>query len=332
MIDISFLYAEFMGHPLWMWLSFAVIFFGLLAFDLLVANKNEHEISMKESLIFSSVYISIGLLFGGWIWFELGESSAMEYWTGFVVEKTLSIDNIFVIAMLFSFFNIPRLYQHRVLFWGILGAVILRGIMIAAGAALIHSFEWVLHIFAVFLVFTGIKMLIAKDKPADIANNPVFKFIQKHLRVTKELHGNKFFIKQLSEKTGKAVLYATPLFVCLVMIEFADVLFAVDSVPAIFMLTKDPMIVFTSNIFAILGLRSLYFVLAAMIQRFHYLKYALSILLIFIGSKALVVYLLDLEKFPISLSLGITFLILGSGIVFSLLKTRKEANNSALTK
>ncbi|MCL2473694.1 MAG: TerC family protein [Alphaproteobacteria bacterium] len=322
MFDVSFVFADFMGQPLWMWLSFAAIIFSLLALDLGVINKNDHEIGMKESLIFSSIYIAIGLLFGGWIWLELGRSGAMEYWTGFIVEKTLSIDNIFVIAMLFSFFSIPRLYQHRVLFWGILGAIVLRGLMIAAGIELVTRFEWVLHLFALFLIFTGIKMLVAKDKPVDIKNNPVFKCMQKHLRISHEIHGNKFFIKQPSEKTGKNVLYATPLFLCLVMVEFADVLFAIDSIPAILMITTEPIIVFTSNIFAILGLRSLYFVLAAFIQKFHYLKYALSLLLIFIGSKTFIAYLLDWEKFPISLSLGITFLILSSGIAFSLLKTR----------
>jgi tellurite resistance protein TerC len=267
----------------------------------------------------------IAVLFGGWIWFELGQTKAAEYFTGFVVEESLSIDNVFVMAMLFSYFRIPRLYQHRVLFWGILGAILLRGAMIFGGSVLITRFEWMLDVFAIFLIITGIKMLCAKDKPTeDISHNPLLVFMQTHFRVTKELHGHAFFVRQPSRKHGKMVLWLTPLFLSLVMIEFADVIFAVDSVPAIFMITKDPMIVYTSNIFAILGLRSLYFVLAAIIKRFHYLKYALSILLIFIGGKTFVAELLGWEKFPIGASLVITFAILGSGVVFSLWKTKRQ--------
>ncbi len=312
-----------MTKPVWMWLSFVTVVVAMLVFDLGVMHRKDHEVEVKESLIFSAFYITIGLLFGGWIWYELGQGKAVEYFTGFIVEKTLSIDNVFVIAMLFSFFHIPRLYQHRVLFWGILGAVVLRGVMIGFGAALVSRFEWVLYVFAVFLIGTGIKMLLAGDKPADIAENTLLKFMRNHFRITDALHGHDFFVRQPSKKHGKKVLWLTPLFVCLVMIEFADVIFAVDSVPAIFVITTDPFIVYTSNIFAILGLRALYFVLSAIIKRFHYLKYALSVVLVFIGSKLFIADFAGWEKFPVGWSLGITFAILGSGVGYSLWKTRK---------
>ncbi len=329
MFDLAFLSAEWMSKPMWMWMTFGAVILGLLVFDLGVMNRKDHEVSMKESLIMCGFYTSIALLFGGWVWYEMGPTKFAEYLTGYIVEETLSIDNVFVIAMLFSFFSIPRMYQHRVLFWGILGAIIMRGIMISVGAALVHEFEWILYVFAAFLVFTGFKMLLASDKPMDLANNPVLKYMRKHFRITEELHGHDFFVKAPSRKHGKKVWWMTPLFVCLVMIEFADVIFAVDSVPAIFMITTDPFIVYTSNIFAILGLRSLYFVLAAIIKRFHYLKYALAIVLIFIGSKSFIAYLFGWEKFPIALSLGLTFGILGSGIFYSLWKTRKAEKKKA---
>lgn len=323
MPDVTFMSATFMNQPVWMWLVFAVIVVVILVLDLGVMNRKEHEIGAKESLVFSACYISIGLLYGLWIWYILGQVRAAEYFTGFIVEETLSIDNIFVMALLFSFFQVPRLYQHRVLFWGILGAIIMRGLMIGVGAALVTRFEWILDVFAVFLIFTGFKMMCGTDKPADVGRNPILVFIHKHFRVTKELHGHNFFVRQPVREGGRKVLWITPLFLCLLMIEFADVIFAIDSVPAIFMITKDPLIVYTSNIFAILGLRSLYFVLAAMITRFHYLKYALALLLIFIGSKAFIAPLMGLEKFPIGVSLVITFVILGSGIGYSLWKTKK---------
>ncbi len=323
MSDYAFLSVTFLSQPVWMWLVFAVIVAAILVFDLGIMHRKEHEIGARESLYFSAFYVTIGLLFGGWIWYILGPVKAQEYFTGFIVEETLSIDNIFVMALLFSFFHVPRLYQHRVLFWGILGAIVMRGLMIGVGAALVSKFEWILDVFAVFLIFTGVKMMCGTDKPADVGRNPILVFIQKHFRVTKELHGHDFFVRQPVRENGRAVIWMTPLFVCLVMVEFADVIFAIDSVPAIFMITKDPLIVYTSNIFAILGLRSLYFVLAAMISRFHYLKYALAALLIFIGSKAFIAPLMGMEKFPISWSLAITFAILGAGIVFSLWKTKK---------
>lgn len=314
---------DFLNKPLWMWLSFITLVLGLLVLDLGVFHKKDHEIEVKESLMLSGFYISIGLLFGGWVWYSLGSAKGIEYLTGFVVEKTLAMDNIFVIAMIFAYFKIPRLYQHRVLFWGILGVIILRGIMIGFGAALVHNFEWILYIFAAFLVFTGIKMLIVAEHEKDIGDNMVLKFMQKNFRLTKEFHGHDFFIRKPG-KSGKIATYMTPLFVALVMIEIADVIFAVDSIPAIFAITTDPYIVYTSNIFAILGLRALYFMLAAMINRFVYLKYALSIVLIFIGSKIFITDMLGIMKLPPLLSLAITITILAGGIILSLWKTRHD--------
>ncbi len=308
---------EFLDKPLWMWASFLGLVLFLLVLDLGLFHRKDHEIEIRESFLMSAFYISIGLLFGGWVWWTLGDQKAIEYLTGFVVEKTLAMDNIFVIAMIFSYFAIPRLYQHRVLFWGILGVIVLRGIMIGFGAALVHEFEWVLYIFAAFLVFTGIKMLLAADDEPDIGDNVVLKFMQRRFRITKTLHGHDFFVKSPQ-------FAITPLFVTLVMIEIADVVFAVDSIPAIFAITTDPYIVYTSNIFAILGLRALYFALAAMINRFIYLKYALSIVLIFIGSKIFVTDMLGIAKFPPTLSLIITIAILVAGIGASLWKTSQK--------
>ncbi|MCU0909295.1 MAG: TerC/Alx family metal homeostasis membrane protein, partial [Rhodobacteraceae bacterium] len=223
---------------------------------------------------------------------------------------------------IFTYFAIPREYQHRVLFWGILGVIVLRGIMIGLGATIVAQYSWVLYIFAVFLILTGIKMMFTGDKPMDIAQNPVLKFLKKRMHVTEEIHGHAFFVKKPDPRTGKLVRFATPLFLALVLIEIADVIFAVDSVPAVFALTTDPFIVYTSNIFAILGLRALFFALAAIMHRFEYLKYALSLLLVFIGSKIFVADLLGWEKFPPAWSLGITFVILTVGVVVSLVKTR----------
>ena len=234
------------------------------------------------------------------------------------------MDNIFVIALIFSFFAIPRQYQHRVLFWGILGVIVLRGIMIGLGAAIVAQYHWVLYIFAAFLIFTGIKMLFAGDQPTSRWPTTRCWFLRRRMRVTDELHGHDFFVKQPDPKTGKVVRFATPLFLALVMIEIADLVFAVDSVPAVFAITTDPYIVYTSNIFAILGLRALYFALAAILHRFAYLKYALAILLVFIGSKIFVADLMGWEKFPPAWSLGITFVILTIGVVVSLIKTREQ--------
>jgi tellurite resistance protein TerC len=321
----TFLFALFLGKPLWLWLTFIIIVLALLIFDLGVLHKEDHEIGVAESLKLSALYISLGVAFGGFVWYQLGWQPAAEYMTAFVVEKTLALDNVFVIALIFSYFAIPRIYQHRVLFWGILGVIVLRGIMIGLGATLVAQYGWVLYIFAAFLIFTGIKMLVMDDKEMDLDANPVLKFMRKRFRVTDKLHGNNFFVHEPDPKTGKIVRWMTPLFLALILIEIADLVFAVDSVPAAFAITTDPYIVYTSNIFAILGLRALYFALAAVLHRFHYLKYALAILLVFIGSKIFIADAFGWAKFPASWSLSITFAILAAGVVYSLWKSRNDA-------
>jgi tellurite resistance protein TerC len=322
---VEFLFLLFLGKPLWMWLGFMALVVALLVLDLGVLHKGNKEIEVGESILLSAFYITLGLAFGGFVWWQLGAQPAVEYVTGFVVEKSLAMDNIFVIAMIFGFFAIPRKYQHRVLFWGILGVIVLRAIMIGLGATLVAEYAWVLYIFAAFLVFTGVKMLWWGDHESDLAQNPLLKLMKRRFNVTEQLHGERFFVRAPHPRTGKAVLFMTPLFLALVLIEIADVVFAVDSVPAIFAITTDPYIVYTSNIFAILGLRALYFALAAVMHRFAYLKQALAVLLIFIGSKIFIADLLGWGKFPAEWSLGITFLILAAGVVFSLWKTRGDA-------
>ena len=318
----TLLFADWLTKPVWMWLLFFGIVITLLVVDLGLLHKDNHEIEVKESLLLSAVYIGLGLSFGAWVWWYLGSTSGMEYLTGFAIEKALAMDNVFVIAMIFSFFAVPRKYQHRVLFWGILGVIVLRAIMIGLGATIVGQFSWVLYIFALFLIVTGIKMIWFSGKDYDVANNPVLAFMRRRFNVTDDHHGQDFFVKKPHPQTGKLVWFMTPLFLALILIEVADLIFAVDSVPAIFAITTDPFIVYTSNIFAILGLRALYFALAAMVHRFHYLKTALAIVLIFIGSKIFLAPLLGLAKFPPAVSLGITFAILAGGVVYSLWKTK----------
>jgi tellurite resistance protein TerC len=320
---MEFLFTDWLGTPLWFWLSFLAIVAALTAFDLGILHKEDKEMGIGESLKLSAFYIGIALLFGAWVWVQKGADLGMKYYTGFFIEKALSIDNVFVISLIFTYFAIPRMYQYRALLWGIIAVIALRGIMIAVGAAVVQQWYWVLYVFAAFLVFTGVKMLFAGDKPMDVENNPVVKFISRHMRVTPELHGQHFFVKVPDSKTGKLVRAATPLFLALVIINLADLVFAVDSVPAIFAITTDTFVVYTSNIMAILGLRALYFALAAMVHRFHYLKYALALVLVFIGSKIFVSdFLMGGDKFPPVLSLAVTFALILGGILYSLWKTR----------
>jgi len=325
---MEFLMMDWLGTPVWFWLSFLSIVVALTAFDLGILHKEDKEMGIAESLKLSAFYISIAMLFGLWVWFQKGADMGMKYYTGFFIEKALSIDNVFVISLIFTFFAIPRKYQYRALLWGIIAVIVLRGLMIAAGAAIVQEYYWTLYIFAAFLIGTGIKMLFSGDQEMDVAKNPVVKYISTHMRVTKELHDEKFFVKVPDEKTGKMVRAATPLFLALVVINLADLVFAVDSVPAIFAITTDTFIVYTSNIMAILGLRALYFALAAMVHRFHYLKYALALVLVFIGSKIFVSdFLMDGDKFPPVLSLGVTFALILGGILFSLWKTRDDGHS-----
>ena len=317
----AFMSTPFLGTPYYFWLAFVIIVLALLIFDLGVLHRDQHEIEMRESLLLYSGYFSVGVAFGGWVWWELGATKALEFYTGFLVEQSLSMDNVFVMAMILGFFGIPRKYQHRVLFWGIIGVVVLRAIMIGLGTALVQQFDWILYVFGAFLLFTGIKMFFSKDhdEQPDLSQNKVLIFLRKHIRMTDDMSGGKFLVRQKDQASGKMLLFATPLLVALVLIELADLVFAVDSVPAVFAITQDPFIVYTSNIFAILGLRALYFALAALMHRFVYLKYALAIVLTFIGCK---IFLHGFIKVPALLSLSVTMGVLAGGVILSLIKTR----------
>ncbi|NOT41711.1 MAG: TerC family protein [Alphaproteobacteria bacterium] len=312
---------DFLGKPVWAWTLFLTIVAGILAFDLGVFHRQAHAISFRESMIQSSIFVSIALAFGAWIWWSYGSQSGLDFLTAYLVEYSLALDNIFVIALVFTYFAIPREFQHRVLFWGILGVIVLRAVMITLGSAIVTEFHWVLYLFGAFLIFTGLKMLWLVDQKPDIANNPALLFLKRHIRVTNELHGDRFLVKLPDTKTGRIVTHATPLFLALCVIEFADIVFAVDSVPAVFLITTDPFIVYTSNIFAIMGLRALFFTLSAMIERFHYLKYALALVLVFIGAKIFIAQVTG--KIPSEISLGVTFTLLAGGVLYSIYKTRR---------
>ncbi|ACO79500.1 Integral membrane protein TerC family [Azotobacter vinelandii CA] len=316
----AFLTAEFLGTSAWFWLAFFTIVGALLIFDLGVLHRKNREIGVKESLLLSAGYITVGLLFGLWVWQQKGSASGMEYFTGFLIEKLLSMDNVFLMATIFGFFSTPRKYQYEVLFWGVLGVIVLRAIMISLGAALIAHFSWVLYVFGLFLLLTGLKMLFSRAKEVpNLDENLLVRYLRRHLRITDHLHGGRFFVRQPSA-SGKSVVWVTPLLLTLILIECADLVFAVDSVPAIFAITQDTFVVYTSNIFAILGLRALYFALAALIHRFAYLKYALALVLVFIGCKIFLVGIIG--KIPAVISLSITFSLLLGGVFFSLWKTR----------
>ena len=312
--------SDFLGKPAWLWLVFMGLVGALLAFDLGVLNKSDKAIGVAESLKLSAFYIAVAVAFGAWVWLSMGPTSGMQYFTGYALEKALSIDNVFVISIIFGYFAIPPQYQYRALLWGILAVLVMRGIMIAAGAALVQEYEWVLYIFGAFLIATGIKMLVMKEQEQDVSKNPVVRFLSKRMRITDALHGERFFVRQPDPATGKIVRFATPLFLALVMINIADLVFAVDSVPAIFAITTDTYIVYTANIMAILGLRALYFALSALVHRFEYLKYALAVVLVFIGIKIFWNQIID--KVDPAISLGVTLSIIAAGIVFSLWKTR----------
>lgn len=317
---LSYLLASFLGTPIWMWLAFHALIFVLLAFDLGVLRGNNREMGIGESLKLSAFYITIALLFGALVWHLMGSQKAIEYYTGFSIEKALSIDNIFVISLIFGYFGIPRAYQYRALLWGILAVLVLRGIMIGVGAALVHEYEWILYLFGAFLLFTGVKMLVSPQHAPDMENNAVLRFVRRQMRVTDTLHGEAFFVRLRDDKTGKLVLYATPLFLALTVINIADIVFAVDSVPAIFAITTDTFIVYTANIMAILGLRALYFALAAMVARFEYLAYSLALILVFIGCK--IFWNGFIAKVDPLISLSVTLMLLVAGIGFSLWKTK----------
>ncbi|MBM3643125.1 MAG: TerC family protein [Alphaproteobacteria bacterium] len=325
----TILFGQLWGTPGWMWLAFIGIVITILALDLGVLHKGTREISMSESLWMCAGYAALAAIFGAWVWWAHGAKDGLDFFTGYVVEYSLAMDNVFAIAMIFTYFAVPREYQHRVLFWGILGVIVMRGIMIALGAALIVEFSWILYVFGAFLVLTGIKMMLAGDKPMDLSKNPVLLWLRRHMRVTDNYHGERFFVNLPDKTSGKIVRHATPLFLCLVLVEAIDLVFAVDSVPAIFAITQDPFIVYTSNIFAIMGLRALYFALAALVHRFRYLKYALAMILVVVGAKIFAVNIVG--HVPAWLSLSVTISLLAGGILLSLWKTRGEKAEAAAT-
>jgi tellurite resistance protein TerC len=305
--------------PLWIWIAFLLFVLGMLALDLGVFNRKAHAISLREAALWSAVWIGLSLLFNAILFFWQGSDKALEFFTAYLIEKSLSVDNIFVFVLIFSSFAVPAQYQHRVLFWGILGALVMRGALIALGTTLILLLHWVLYIFGAFLVFTGIRLAFRQEKEIQPDKNPLVRLTRRFLPVSDQFEGAKFFARHNGQ------LVATPLLLVLVLIESTDVIFALDSIPAILAITVDPFIVYTSNVFAILGLRALYFLLAGSIQRFRYLNVGLAAILVFVGVKML---LTDLVHIPIGLSLGCIALILAASIAASLLRERKERRSA----
>ena len=322
-LSFALLDGAFQGKPIWLWLVFLSVVAALLALDLGVLHRKQRTIGVAESLWLSAGYIAVALAFGGWLWWQQGGDTGMAYLTGFLLEKTLALDNVFVISLIFASFAIPREVQHRVLLWGILGVIVLRGILIGVGTALVAEASWLLLLFGAFLVLTGVKMLTRgrHSVPANPAENIGVRLLRRILPVTDRLHGSRFWVRLADPaRPGRQRLWATPLLLALVAVEFVDLVFAVDSIPAILAITTDPFVVYTSNIFAILGLRALYFALAALVHRFAYLKTALALLLVLIGAKIFWSHLFGTVD-P-AVSLAATLVLLGGGILASLLKPR----------
>ncbi len=304
-----------------MWTIFGLAVVALLYLDLFVFHRHASEPNIKDTFWACVFYIGIALIFGVFVIYERGTETGMLYYTGFLVEKSLSLDNIFIISIIFSSLKIERKYQHRVLFWGILGAIVMRGILIGVGEVLISKFHWILYVFAAFLIYTGIKMALHKDEEqSKLEDTKLFKIVSKFFRITPKIHGEHFFIKENGHR------YITPLFLALVIIETMDIIFAFDSIPAIFLITQDLFVVYTSNIFAILGLRALYFLLAAAVHKFTYLRPALSIILIFIGSKIFLPYIgIEVAAWQ---SLTVTFSLIAGAIILSLIKPQEQENKA----
>ena len=311
------------GEP-WMWGAFIAFVLVMLALDLFVfGGKKAHKVSVKEAALWSLAWFSLALVFNAGLWWylngtvgaEIADKKALEFFTGYLIEKSLSVDNVFVFLLIFTAFHVAPEFQRRVLIYGVLGAIVMRAIMILAGAWVVREYSWVLYLFGAFLVVTGVRMLVMAEKVPDLEQNPVLKFARRHLRISEGDHGEKFTVM----KDG--VRYFTPLFLVLILIEVTDLVFAVDSIPAIFAITTDPFIVFTSNIFAIMGLRALYFLLADVADRFHLLKYGLAMVLTFIGTKMLI---LPWYHVPVGASLAIVTVLIGASVVASLIATRKR--------
>ena len=308
----------------WMWVGFNLFVLVLLALDLGILHRKDHAVGIREALLLSLGYFLLALAFGAGVFRFLGADAGYQFFTGYLIEKSLSVDNIFVFVLIFSFFAVPTQYQHRVLFWGILGALMMRAIMILIGAAVIQAFHWVIYLFGAFLVFTGIKMLITINAKPDLQNNRLVLMLRRRFRITDDFEGNRFFVRR------DGLLYMTPLMLVLILVEVTDLVFAVDSIPAIFAITTDPFIVYTSNVFAILGLRALYFALAGIIHRFHYLKYGLSLVLMVVGAKMLLNAWFGEKVIPTEVALLITGILIGGSMLISMIKTRdlpKEAAN-----
>lgn len=303
-----------MENQVLLWVGFNLFVLFMLALDLGVFHKKAHQVSLKEAITWSLVWITLALIFNAGVYHYMGPQKGVEFFTGYLIEKALSIDNIFVFVLIFSFFKVPEIHKHRVLFWGVLGALLMRAVFIFAGVALITKFHWIIYVFGAFLIGTGLKMAFTdKDKKPDLDKNPVVRLFRKFIPVTENYEGNRFFVKR------NARWVATPLMIVLILIETTDLIFAVDSIPAILAITDDTFIVYTSNVFAILGLRSLYFALAGIIHLFRYLHFGLAAILVFVGIKMMLV---DLYKIPISYSLIIISLILITSILFSVLKKK----------
>lgn len=298
-----------------LWIGFNVFVLLMLVLDLGVFHRKSAVISVKEALTWTAVWVFLAFMFNVFVFYQLGEEKAFEFFTGYLIEKSLSVDNIFVIILIFSYFNVPAAYQHKVLFWGILGALVMRVCFILAGVELIHKFHWLIYIFGGFLIFTGIRILTQGDLKLDPEKNPVVKFVRRIFRVTPDFEGDRFFIRR------EDALWATPLFVVVVLIEATDLIFAVDSIPAILAVSEDSFIVYTSNVFAILGLRSLYFALSGMEKYFTHLKYGLSAILIFVGAKMCIA---DFYKVPIEISLAFIILTLSIAVLTSMVMQRNE--------
>jgi tellurite resistance protein TerC len=309
-----------MSYPLWVWIAFNGFVLAMLALDLGVFHRTSHEVKLREALAWSAVWVALALAFNALIWSRYGQQRALEFLTGYLIEKSLSVDNIFVFVLIFTYFQVPARYQHKVLFWGILGALLMRAAFIAAGVTLIQRFHWIIYVFGAFLVVTGIRMAVQQDKEIHPERNPVLRLAKRLMPVTTSYDGDRFFTMQGGRRA------ATPLFVALLLVETTDLIFAVDSIPAILAITQDPFIVYTSNVFAILGLRSLYFALAGVVRMFHYLSIGLAGVLVFVGGKMLLV---DVVKVPTALSLGVIAAILAVSVVASVLRPRPPAGRAA---
>lgn len=304
------------------WVLFTLFIVAMLAIDLGIFNRKDHEVKVKEALVWSGVWVGLSLVFNIGVYFWKGQETAIQFFTGYVIEKSLSVDNIFVFLQVFTYFSVPAIYQHKILFWGVLGAIIMRAIFIAAGIALISKFHWIIYVFGVFLVFTGIKMVFSKNKGVHPEKNPFIRLLRRFMPISNDYKSGKFFIRI------NGIIYATPLVAVLLVIETTDVIFAVDSIPAILAITTDPFIVFSSNLFAIMGLRSLFFAIAGVVRRFHYVHYGLAAILVLVGAKMLVS---DFYKLPSAAALAVVAAILSLSMIASMLWPRRGENTDRIS-